>query len=156
MYYGKSENKLIRIVDTKSLLKWWPFFKEGIKWLQSKGWFDHSEDIAFKTILTITEMGKRGYVAVITSKNGKPLAFGVAYENTPDFYDKRSFLSYITYSNNKDSKAYNSLLDEFKRYAKGEGINILYVSTRRCCGSAIRCFNSFGFLQDFLIFKMEI
>lgn len=145
--------------NPQQVLDNWAFFLEGLVELnnpQGARGDVHSEAF-LKIALTIVDKGLDfGLVAMLTSVNGKPLGFGMAYDNTEPFC-QRSAIVYAVYSNKKCPSTTKELLYHAEIWATNNGFKNLHACSRRFSGAGFRLFESiWGFRRVCIVFNKDL
>lgn len=157
------------MIATSNVFRWlggladveanWDFFREGLASLNdphgARG--DLTELQFFQILLyAIAKHPRQGGVGLLTSKNGKPLGYGIMLEDTEPFC-KRSAVVYAVYSNGKCATTTEELLENAERWARTEGFVELHACSRRINGAAIRLFEKkWKFKRICLVFRKEV
>jgi len=135
-------NKFVILRSLEEVLANWAFFLEGLEVLNNpqgaRG--DVSPDAFLKLVLNVVAEGTSfGIVALLTSKNDKPLGYGICFDNTEPYCEK-SALIYAAYSNRKAPHTARELLSHCEIWAKEQGFKHLHACSRRFNGAAFRLF----------------
>ena len=137
----------------------WDFFLEGLTNLNdphgARG--DLTPVQFFQMLLYAVEKHPHhGGVGLLTSKNGKPLGYGVVLDNTEPFC-RKSVVVYAVYSNGKCATTTVELLANAERWAREHGFAEMQACSRRINGAAIRLFEKkWKFRRICLVFHKEI
>lgn len=137
--YTQSGNRVEEVKDLTSLMKWWDFIASGLADLNDphKGRGDLTVDSLFRNVVYSLSTG--GVVLVLTSKNGKGLAYVIARDNTEP-YCQKSLLVFAAYSTGKFPHAREQMLEYLEQWAKKHGFAELHAFSRRVNGAAVRWF----------------
>ena len=139
---GKPQYRVEHVVDVPGLIRWWAFFVAGWQDLCSpvKGRGDLTLDEFLSVLLRVVSIQPRdGLLAVIASKNEKPLAFCVVMEDS-ETPRRRTALIYAGYSNEKDKAVILPTFEYVETWAKANGFVELHAQTNRFSGAAMRWF----------------
>lgn len=154
-----STNIVHHLTDLESVTRWWPFFVEGAAALNgiSKQQNIWTPEYLFEAVTKILDMERLGYIALLTSKNQKPLAWGLCHSATDSMSGEPYFFVLGAYSNGKCATATRELCTAAESYARSIGHHTLKAGTFRLTGAAIRLFeSSWGFRRESLTFSKTI
>jgi hypothetical protein len=151
--------KYLYLTKIQEVFTHWPFFLEGLGQLNTLvGCMDPiTEEVLLKTLLHAVDRYPRdGLVVVVTSKNDKPLLWGVALNNTA-LFKPRSCVVYAVYSNNKAAGVVSSAIQCLEQWAReNEYVNIQAFSPS-FNGSRIRLFErSWKFRRAAIMFTKKL
>lgn len=156
---GRSTNRIVDLMDCGSVAEFWPFFESGLGELN--GTMTNGDAVSreafLRLLFRVIEMGPtRGRVSLLVSKSGKPLAFGIIFDNTEPFC-RRSAIVYAVFSNHLCPTAVQELREEAERWARANGYAELHAVSRRINGATFRIFErQWGFRRTAVIFKKEL
>lgn len=153
-------NRVVDIETIEDLAAKWPFLSDGLVELNAScgnGRSAVTPEAFFKMLLNILAKNPGfGRIAMLVNQNGKPLAFGVMFDNTEPFC-KRSALVYAVYSNGKCPTAVQELRLEAETWARREGFKEIHAVSRRINGATFRIFEKmWGFRRTAVVFKKEL
>lgn len=152
-------NKLCLIESVEQLLGFWKFFQEGLESLNDTiGTREKvTSDSFFKLLIhVISKNPGFGIIGVLTSKNDKPLGFGVAFNDT-DIGLTKSAVVYAVYSNKRCPTTVKELQDIAETWARENGFHKLHACSRRLNGSVMRLFEKkWGFHRTAIIFEKDL
>ena len=158
----KNGNEIERVDTQDRLLEVWPFFLEGLESLNDsrRANMEETPEKFFKMVSRIVGLSKKvtaGAVVVVKSKGGKLLGFGSGFDATGLFPTHRILFIYAVYSNGKNAKAVEDLMNWCEDYAKEAGFQELQAATGRFSGAAFRWFEGkFGFRRKSLVFRKKV
>lgn len=152
-------NKFFWLANLQDAQKWWPFLFEGLNSLNDPhGARGDMEPLQFFQMVlhAISCHPTNGGVGVLTSKNDKPLGYGIILNNTEP-YCRKSAVVYAVYSNGKCPTTTVELLTNAESWARSQGYCDLQACSRRINGAAIRLFEKkWGFRRACLVFRKEL
>lgn len=149
----------IEIRSFQELLPWWPFFLEGLEVLNRlpspKDAIDG--DTFLKTVLQAIDMApSRGMVLIVTSKNDKPLFWGVAVDNTASFR-RRTMCVHSIYQNGKAQDVTLFALGHLEAWARRQGYEALQAFSPCMSGSRFRLFEKrWKFRRSAILFTKDL
>ena len=139
--------------------KWWPFFEESVDVLNdlSGARADITKAELFDIVLrTINGRDEEGQVAVLCSKNEKPLAYGITCDCT-EVFGPKTWLILVAYTNGKQASSLVELLAFCEKQARSFGYKRLQAHSRRITGAAMRLFEKkWGFERHSIAFTKDI
>jgi len=139
---NSQEYKVKILTTAQDVIDWWPFFLEGLHELNQLP--DKEDRVTpeeyLQTILhTATLPTDLGLVGVITSKNGKPLCYGVVMNNTVRFR-RKSCCVYAVYSTKQARAVVRFALEYFEKWARENGYSVIHAFSPCMNGSRFRLF----------------
>ncbi len=155
---GQTSNEIVVLREPNEIFARWPFFLEGMLALGDprRANAKYTPENFFNMLIKVVQMGRAGLVAVLESKNGKPLGFGVGY-TAVDFNEETCFYVREAYTNSKCTTTLNELLHYTESYARGLGHQCIKMSTPRINGAALRLFEEkLGFKRAHISFRKDL
>lgn len=153
----KSGNYVETIRDTEKFLEMWPMLIEGLEAMNTRSNMNENVDRYLKQMLCMMASWPDGAIAVLYSKNDKPLGFTAIFNATPAFLTRRTLYVYALYSNGKYISTSRELLDWGKRAAKQLGYEVMCMETGNLNGGAVQFFTrKLGFTAKKVLFSQEI
>lgn len=145
----------VQLHRASDVLAIWPLFDEGFGHLASAKELYYNELQAKKFVCKMATEQDSGYVAVVFSDDGEPLAFCVFQENTLPFSNYRTFISRALYYRQGNSSALGVLFGAFEQWCTQHGVRRYAVVTRRHITAAKRTFanEKYGFNKMLLVFE---
>jgi len=117
---------------------------------------NYTPESFFNMLTKVATMGEQGLICLLTSKNDKPLGFGVGF-SAVDFNGDACFYVWAAYSNAKCKTTLNELLSACEMHAKTLEFNSVKMATPRITGAAFRLFEErLGFSREYITFKKNI
>lgn len=153
-------NYVTLVKDINELVTYWPLLLSGMVVLNdphtARGDIDPSK--FFNLLLDVVTGPKEGgAVAILRSKNGKELGYGVIIDSSDITSFKRVAYGYVLYSNGKCSSAGKDLVTFAEMWAKAHGYDEMQCMSRRINGAAMRLFEKkFGFHRNYIVFKKDL
>ena len=86
--------KLVRVTTMAQLQTYMPFFREGYDKMCNKCNAKFSLDAFVKTLVGVLNTTPKNGIIVAETDSGELLGYGVAFEDTPAFENKRRLLLY--------------------------------------------------------------
>ena len=154
-----NNGELIQIVATyDEVMAHWPMFLQGLDELNATTKRKKVPAGSFlRVLLDIGASKLNGVNMLLTSKNGKPLAYIVAFDNTSDYGEDKTLWVYCIYSNRKLVGAARMLFVELEKWAKERGYTEIQAQSGRTSGASIRwCKSTFGLQLSELFFSKSI
>lgn len=150
-------NRIIQVSTVSQLVRWWDFFKEGLKFLNSDQKWRKSNEEFLEALLYIVSQGEENsFIGVLVSFAGQPYGFVVVTNNTTRF-SKRSCNIFALYSNSKCPSTITELAAEVYQWARTHGYEEAQACSHRVNGSAIRWFQrNMKFDSMFMVFSKKI
>lgn len=153
-----SSNKVIRLTHPYEVLNHWPFFLEGMEALNSptgaKG--EYTPETFLQMLLKVIDKGDEGLVLLLTSKNDKPLGFGVCFVGE-DILGDRCLFVWAGYTSGRYKGTMLEMCQYAEEYARAIGITVLRAASKRITGAAMRLFErAWGFKREFIHFRKDI
>ena len=142
---ARPSNKVRLLASAQEVIDLWPFFLEGHKALNdplgARG--EMSVDAYFRCLTQVAAASNQdGFVLLITSKNDKPLGFGVVVDGTDMWHEKRIALGQLMWSNGKSPNLCVDIAEATVEVCRQLGFERLYTASRRSSGAATRLFQT--------------
>ena len=153
-----SSNRIVVIQDPLTLIENWPFIREGYKALADPNGakVKCTEETFFRQMLKAVSLNKDSGLAMIVSKNNKPLAF-VCFLSVINFDEEHHLFVWCSYSTGKCRTAMTELIAWGEQLAKRCGATSIKAVSPRINGSAFRLFERiWGFKRENITFTKEI
>lgn len=149
--------KIVPITKIAQLIDEWPIFRQGLEELTSSARCDFDEQALFGMASHVIRLWpKQGLVALLKSKRGVPLGWGIAFENTEP-YCRRSAVVYAAYTTNQSPGTLKVLLNYAEKWAREQGIQDLQACSRRFSRAAFRLFErGWKFQRVCVVFRKEL
>ena len=147
-----------RVCSVDDTVRWWPFLAEGLAVLNQipKDGAGITKEAFLSTVVTATADPERNIVAVVKSKNGKPLHFGIVVDNSL-LLSPPSLLIYASYSNGKSKTVTKWALQWLEDWAREHGYAQLEAFSMRITGASFRLFErGWGFRRKSVLFTKTI
>lgn len=154
-----SSNLFVPLTKAQDVIDNWDFFAEGLNVLNNpqgaRG--DVTPPALLNLVLNVVEKGLDfGIVALLKSKNGKNLGFGICYDNTEP-YCMKSAIVYAVYSNKKSPTTTRELLYHGEKWAREHNFKDLHACSRRFSGASLRLFEDiWGFSRACIVFRKPL
>ena len=135
-----------------------PLFVEGYRAMSKKGKvFGCDQEGFLKTLIGVLNMVPRDGITVVYC-DGVPIGYGVAYDDTPPFAEKKELLLWALYVQPKYSgDVVLELFNEAKKFATARGYEIMKAFNARFNGGAIRLFeNKLGMTRKRIQFNINL
>jgi hypothetical protein len=147
-----------RITRASDVLSVWPVFEAGFQHLAKQKELHYNELQAKKLLCKVATDAESGYVSVVFSDEGDPLAFIVLQENTLPFSTFRTFTVRAVYYRPGHADALLILLGGFEQWATHNGVRRYTLPTRRPVHVAKRVFagEKYGFTRMSLNFEKTL
>jgi hypothetical protein len=153
------EFKFHRILSFEDLKPLWAFFLAGLSELNERAPQRRRLDPPqlLQTVLRAISLGPAlGLVGVVSSKNDKPLSWGVAFDNTIK-NRPRSCVVFGVYSNGKSPFATKVALNCLKEWARANEYQEIQAFSWNFSGSSFRLFERvWGFRRAATLFTQEL
>jgi hypothetical protein len=140
-------------------MEYWPFIVEGLPVLNELA--KSQDKIAPETLFNValnsaTLSESDGLVVVITSKNDKPLMWGIVFNNTVIFKPK-SCAVYAVYSNGKAPKVMSYALSYLESWARHHDYKRIQAFSPCMNGSRFRLFEHvWKFTREAVVFRKDL
>jgi hypothetical protein len=148
-----------QLVTIDKLLEYKDFLYEGWQQLNkivSNGEVASWEEFMHVALQIVCSNPDLGSVLVMYSKNRKPLAFSLAYDDSVTEHDRSLFI-YAFYASSKCISARATGWEYVQMWAKKRGYTKIRAQSRRLNGAAMRWFKrKLGFRPIAIMFEKEI
>ena len=145
------------IRDHERFIELWPMFHDGLAAMNDRSNLNENEDTYLKQMLCMMASWPDGTVAVLKSKNNKPLGFIAGFNATASFGTKKTLFVYALYSNGKYINASRELLDWGRRLARQYDYSVISMETGNLNGGAVQFFTrKLGFTAKRVLFSQEL
>ena len=110
-----------------------------------------------KTMLMLIEWpDDEKIIGVLTTKDKKPLGYGIVFDNT-EFFGSKTALAYAFYSTGRNKETTEVLLSQAETWARDNSYKTLTCCTRRPSGAAKRFFvDRLGFSLGLQTFTKQL
>lgn len=153
----KSGNYVETVRDTETFLENWTMFQEGLVAMNERSNMNENSDTFLRQMLCMMASWPNGAIAILKSKNDKPLGFTAIFNATPAFLTRRTLYVYALYSNGKYQYTSKELLEWGKRAARQLGYEVMAMETGNLNGGAVQFFTKkLGFTAKKVLFSQEI
>jgi hypothetical protein len=135
-----------------------PLFLEGFREMNKRHKaFDCDEQGFIKTLVGVLGTGPKNVIGLVLS-DGIAVGYGVGFDDTPTYCDKRHFLFWALYVKPEWSKLASKVLFEAgERYAKKQGYHVLRANNGRFNGSSFKFFEKvLGMRRNRIEFTKQI
>jgi len=131
-----------RVTTYGGVLDNWPFFLEGLGRLNDIV-TTKSDAVDAGTLLRflldcVVGRPTESAIYIVSSKNGKPLSYIIAADNSDTYHKTKSLLVYAIYSNKKSKTASRIAFDTVERWAKMSGYEEIQAYSPRASGAFLR------------------
>lgn len=155
----EQEVKVVEIRTVEQVLDYWKFFFEGLEELNLllKPVDAISAKVLLQTLLHSIDLHQsQSLLVVITSKNDKPLLWGLIFDNTVLFKPK-SCVVYAVYSNNKAKGLIQYGLRIAEKWARENHYKTMQAFCPKMNGSRFRLFEKvWGFQRHSMVFQKDL
>lgn len=158
LFFGQSSNKVVRFRNPLDVFRHWNFLNEAREALNDprRSRENYSELDFLNMVIRAVNMGELGFVVMLTSKNDKPLGFGVAFD-AQDFNQQSCFYVWAVHTTGRCPTALRELLHAAEAHARILGHKSLKMASRRIGGGAFRLYEDhLGFRREFVAFTKEL
>jgi hypothetical protein len=150
---------LIKILQSpEEMFLYWDDLLEGYQ-AMCRNKLQDSVDTFTRRMMTclFSDKYREGGLHILTSKNGKFLGYGAAYDSTGRCDDHKSMFVYALYSNQKYVKAVQTMLQFAEDTAREFGYKELITTNGRFSGAIFRWYeNRMGFKRLCITFRKEL
>ena len=131
-----------RITSVKDVLRLWPFFAEGIKYVVDFFRYSHALTVYRKILCYLVYKNANAWVGVVfdETQGEKPISFVLAHEITPLFSDYREFEVSMFYYLPGYRHTILLLQSTFDTFCKENEIRQYYLTTPTVCAGAARAY----------------
>lgn len=151
-------NRILTIGSVPQLVRWWPFFREGLNTFRKEFDWDKTDEDFLKELLHIYAKGseKSLMIVLVGGVSSTPLGFLVATDISTEF-SPRTALVYALYSSNKVPSIVQELRAEGEQWARNEGFTSVQAVSFRDTGASKRWFQkNMGFRSRFVVFSKAL
>lgn len=150
----------IELLTTKEAIKDnWDFLLEGLESLNDprRANMNVTTETFYKTVLKLTTLWPDGAALILRSKNGKPLGFCGAYNNTSHLDTEKILWIFICYSNGKCKTTVLEYMDYLFKFAKHFGYDKAQAASGRINGAAFYWYEKkLDFHRRYIVFEKSL
>lgn len=150
---------LRRLQTLDELQQFMPFFLDGFETLRGRHKLNMEVDREgfVKTLIGVINSYPRNGIIVAVDSDDNPIAFGVAFDDTPRFSAVRVLLLWAIYSRAKSRRVAVELFNEAEDWAREQGYERLVAYSTRFSGAAFRFFEKdFGMRRSRVYYSKDL
>lgn len=144
-----------RITRCAELVKFWPFFLQGIEFTSKYLHYPYTFD-TYRRILQRLVTTPSAFVAVVIDDDEVPVCFGAAYDCTPLHGTEKEYDIPFIYHQPTHLSATSALRVEFERFARRLKVKRYFMTTTAFNGMAQKCIPRYGFKRSHIVYKREL